>query len=118
MKTHILAAAALVAALSCATVALADTPQQTAQVPVTQIAQGATTTCTPAADPAIPLALQLTATIIQPLAAPPVFGASNRGACIGTPQYAPASQPFLSSYPYPAAWYVFGAFPAQQYRGN
>ena len=115
MKTHILAAAALVAALSCGTLALADT-QQTAQAPVT-VAQ-ATTTCTPASDPAIPLALQLTATIIQPLAIPPVFGASYRGACIGTLQYAPASQPFLSSYPYPAAYYVFGAYPAAQYRGN
>jgi hypothetical protein len=113
MKTQIIAAA-FAAVLAMGTAAFADTAPQS---PATT-AQATTTNCTPAADPAIPLAITVTTTQVNPIAAPPVFGATNRGSCVGTAQYAPASQPFMSAYPYAQAWWVFGPFPPQQYRGT
>lgn len=115
MKTQILAAALTLGLIAGGTAALADTAQST---PATQVAQSTTKPCVPASDPAIPLSLMLTTTQVNYLVPSIVYMASMRGACVGTPQYVPASQSTQSAYPYPAANYVFGPYSITQYRGN
>ncbi|MBV8600641.1 MAG: hypothetical protein JO359_03645 [Candidatus Eremiobacteraeota bacterium] len=122
MKTRILGAATLAAVFALGSVALADQTTNpaapAAQTQPAQVSQYSASTCDPAKDTAIPLAIWTTPQGIFPLAAPPNFGATMRGACTGTQNYAPGSQPFLSTYPYPSSWFVFGPFPSQQYRGT
>lgn len=115
MKTQILAAALTLGLIAGGTAALADTAQST---PATQTAQSTTTPCVPAQDPAIPLAIWMRTTQIEPLVPSILYMASMRGACVGTKQYVPASQSTQSAYPYPGAFYVFGPYPFTQYRGN
>jgi len=120
MKTRFFAAATLAAVFALGTIALADTnqgPAPTAQTQSGKVSQAAPAPCDPAKDAAIPLAIWLTPTGVQPLYPQATYGAAMRGACVGTQQYAPGSQPFLGAYPYPASWYVFGVNASQQYRG-
>jgi hypothetical protein len=49
---------------------------------------------------------------------PQQFGVAMRGACAGTPDFVPSTQPFTSVYPYPGSWWTYGVYPPQQYRGN
>lgn len=105
------AVATLCAFFAAGTIAFADTPQQGTQT------SRITTVCSAATDPPVPLAVYLTPQGVFP-AVPQQFGASMRGACVGTPDYAPSTQPFTSAYPYPGAWWVFGVYPPQPYRGT
>lgn len=102
--------AAVSAFLAMGTVALADTPAQVAQA-------GTSQGCSAATNPPVPLAVYLTPQGVFP-AVPQQFGAAMRGSCVGTPDYAPSTQPFMSAYPYPGAWWVFELYPPQPYRGT
>ena len=109
--------ATLTAFLALGSVAFADTPSSNAapaQVSQTPVQQ---TSCTPARNPAIPLAQWWTPQGIYPMS-PAQFGVAMRGACSGTPDFVPSTQPFMSAYPYPQSWWLYGVYPPQQYRGT
>ena len=108
--------ATLAAFVALGSVALADTPA--ANSAGDQVSQNTSApACVAAKNPAIPLSNWLTPQGIFTMS-PAQFGVAMRGACTGTPNYVPSTQPFMSAYPYPGSWWIYGVYPPQQYRGT
>jgi hypothetical protein len=68
--------------------------------------------CTRVTDPPHPLGLTVRTISIIPSLDPTLsYGASMRGSCVGTKEYADGTQAFRGAQPYPASWWGYRAHP-------